>query len=88
MLERTLARPNSTLSAGRLRSRSFYEWSGAALSRFFRKGDKDESRPESSRRQKELSIPSSDEEMTRRREQLQELLQRVNAERTHKEKMG
>jgi hypothetical protein len=89
MLERTLAVPRSnSLSARRLRTRSFHSWSGAALSRYFHKSDKPEPQPESSRRKNELSTPSSDDEMTARREQLQEILQRVSADRTQKQKTG
>jgi hypothetical protein len=89
MLERTLAVPRSnSLSPRRLRTRSFHAWSGAALSRYFHKSDKPEPQPESSGRENEPSTPSSDEEMTARRAQLQEILQRVNADRTQKQKTG
>jgi hypothetical protein len=88
MLQRTLARSAcNSHSACRLRTRSFHAWSGAALSRYFHKSGKDEPRPESSHRN-EPSTPVSDEEMAKRRERLQELLQRVNAERADKQKTG
>jgi len=88
MLERTLARVSChSLSAGRLRTRCFHAWSGAALSRYFQESDKDESQLKSPRRKTKSSAPNSDEEeMTTRREQLQELLQQVNAEKTHEQK--
>ena len=87
MLERTRARLSSKpLSAGRLRTRSFHAWSGAALSRYFHRSDKAQPQPESSGRNEDPSTPSWDDEMTVRREQLQELLQRVDAKRTHKQK--
>jgi len=89
MLERTRANfGRHSFGAHRVRTRSFHAWSGAALSRYFHKSDNDEPRPESSRRKNEPSTPVSDEEMAKRREQLQEILQRVNAERADKQKTG
>jgi hypothetical protein len=86
MLQRTFTnfRPNS-FSARRLRTRSFRAWSGAALSRYFHKSDRPEPQPESSREQGQ-SPSTRDEEMGKRREQLQELLQQVDAERLNRKK--
>ena len=85
MLQRTStdSRPHS-LSARRLRTRSFRAWSGAALSRYFHKSDRPEPQPESSREQGQS--PSTHDDMDKRREQLQELLQQVDAERLNREK--
>lgn len=86
MMERTFAtfRPRP-FSARRLRTRSFRAWSGAALSRYFHKSDRPEPQPESSREQGQ-SPSTRDEEMGKRREQLQELLQQVDAERLNRKK--
>lgn len=89
MLERTPASLGQrSFSAHRLRTRSFHAWSGVALSRYFHKSDRPEPQPESSREQGQAQS-SCDEEMRKRREQLQELLQQVDAERlNHKKKTG
>ena len=89
MLQRTLTRSVChSHSVGRLRTRSFHAWSGAALSRYLHMSDDAEPLPESSRRTNEPSTPVSEQEMAERRERLQELLQRVNAERADKQKTG
>lgn len=84
MLERTQASSGQrSFSAHRLRTRSFHAWSGAALSRYFHKSDRPEPQPESSREQGPAQS-SCDEEMCKRREQFQELLQQVDAERLNR----
>ena len=86
MLERTVAYPNSHAPfARRLHTRSFRAWSGAALSRYFCKSNRSEPQPKSARGQKEQSGSSSDQEISKRRDQLQVLLQRVDAERVNRQ---
>jgi hypothetical protein len=86
MIERTVARfgPHS-FPAQRLRTPSFRAWSGAALSRYFHKSDRPEPQPNSSH-QPRPSEPSSDEEMGKRREQLQKLLQQAEVEQVNRKK--
>ncbi|GEM_PF-2946541 len=86
MLERTRANARrQSFGAHRVRTRSFHVWSGAALSRYFHKSDRPEPQPESSREHPQTES-LSDDELTKRREQLQELLQQVNAERLKRTK--
>jgi len=86
MLQRTFTNAGAhSLSARRLRTRSFRAWSGAALSRYFHKSDRPEPQPESSR-EHGRSTSTRDDDMSKRREQLQQLLQQVDAERQNREK--
>ena len=69
----------------RSRTRNFRAWSGAALSRYFHKSDRPEPQPESSREQGQ-SPSTRDDDMGKRRELLQELLQQVDAEQLNRKK--
>ena len=88
MLERTFAQRRSEGRAViRFRPRSFRAWSGAALSRYFHRADHPETpQPDSSRGQTQQPDSCSDEELMRRREQLQELLRQIDTDRVSQQK--
>lgn len=75
--------------AARVRLRSFHAWSGNSLSRYFhnKSQEPDPEQPDSSRGQ-ERADPCSESELSKRREQLQELLRRLEVERVNRKKTG
>ena len=88
LLERTSVPYRSHSRTIRARPRSFRAWSGMSLSRYFDKSDQPEHhQPDALSGHKPLD-PCSEEEMSKRREQLQELLQRVDLERVSRKKTG
>lgn len=76
-------------TATRFRSRCFRGWSGTSLSRYFhsKSNEPDPQQPDSSRGQKRPDACSYDE-LSERREQLQDLLRQVDAERAKQKKTG
>lgn len=87
MLQRTSAR---LVRHGRevvRRPRSFRAWSGTALARYVHESEGAEPRqPNSSSGQNQRAHSCAEEETSKRREQLQELLRQIDAERLDQNK--
>lgn len=83
MLKRTSANP---FHSRRVRSRTFHAWSGASLFRYFHRNDKSGPfQPDATSKDQHTDLNTADE-MIKRRDELQKLLQQVDRERLDREK--
>lgn len=83
MLRRTSTNP---FYSRRSRSRNFHAWSGASLFRYFHRNDKSRpSQPDALSKNQHRDVTTEDE-MIKRRDQLQEVLQQVDRVRLDRQK--